>query len=284
MSTRDYSDIRPKIDYYASLPPPPPYTSSLYTVDDRKQNFPIDQLYDPYGTNEALVSLQNVKDYLLRIQSLSPMHDATISPTDKNTDIKSNPINNLDTPSSVHDTQQTNTMITDFSINEGLERIGTTLQQLIDEAQASLSGIPLVEKPSLPPPPPPASEEEDEEKSQGFANYSYQYVQKRYMQSQEKISVAFEQLEQSIQTFTTPPHNSRKKKPPSFLHYSKYLAVFGTVTTIVVMLLSKYQNHAKPYKTLSILLFIISLYFKSSNSKESTIVNKLDKFIIRMLF
>ncbi|GAA5815063.1 hypothetical protein MFLAVUS_008569 [Mucor flavus] len=174
IGTRDYSDIQPKIDYYASLPPPPPYTSSLYiTVNDRKRNFPIDQLHDPYGTNEALVSLQNVKDYLLRIQSLSPMHDA-ISPTDKNTDIKSKPINNFHTPSSVHDTQP-NTMITDFSINEGLERIGTTLQQLIDEAQASLSGIPL-EKPSPPPLPSPSSEEEEKNTSQGIANYSYQYI------------------------------------------------------------------------------------------------------------
>lgn len=196
------------------------------------------------------------------------------SPTDKNTDIKANPINNFHTPSSVHDTQP-NTMITDFSINEGLERIGTTLQQLIDEAQASLSGIPL-EKPSLP----PSSEEEEKNTSQGFANYSYQYVQKRYMQSQEKISVAFEQLEQSIQSMTfitAKSHNSRK---PPFLHYSKYFAVFGT---IMVILLSKYRKHAKPYKTISILLFIISLYFKSI-SKESTIIDTLDKFIIRMLF
>lgn len=172
-------------------------------------------------------------------------------------------------------------MITDFSINEGLERIGTTLQQLIDEAQASLSGIPL-EKPSPPPLPSPSSEEEEKNTSQGIANYSYQYVQKRYMQSQEKISVAFEQLEQSIQsmTFTAKSHNSRK---PPFLYYSKYMAVFGTITTIVVILLSKYQKHTKPYKTMSILLFIISLYFKSI-SKESMIINRLDKFIIRMLF
>lgn len=42
--------------------------------------------------------------------------------------------------------------MTEFSMNEGLERIGNSLQQLIREAQASLSPLPL---------PPPEEEEEE---------------------------------------------------------------------------------------------------------------------------
>jgi hypothetical protein len=96
-------------------------------------------------------------------------------------------------------------MSNDTSINEGLERIGLSLQQLIDQAQESLSKKPSsshspYQQPSTSPPPFP--QDENTEKAppvEGFVNYSYQFVQRRYIQSQEKLIVAIEQLEQSIQ-------------------------------------------------------------------------------------
>lgn len=140
-------------------------------------------------------------------------------------------------------------MSNDSSINEGLERIGISLQQLIQEAQASLSKIPSHSAsqsqqqhfntvPSSPPSSAVVSQNDTSteetaisiEEQGGFANYSYQYVQKRYLQSQEKLTVAIEQLEHSIQNLTFATNHNKNNTSINHTKHHHYVNISSSST------------------------------------------------------
>lgn len=137
-------------------------------------------------------------------------------------------------------------MTTDLSMNEGLERIGTTLQQLIDEAKASLSRI---EKPCI------SVTMMEEEKSKVVMDTTKQqnYVEKRYMQ-EKKISVAFEQLEQSIDKLKIIPRNNRTTKNTK--------KTCQRMIQLCIFLFSKYKAKVSQ---LMILLFTVCFQKRISN-------------------
>lgn len=97
---------------------------------------------------------------------------------------KSN-INNFNTSSPSPFTEQNNSSSESNTMNDSLERIGTSLQLLIEEAQASLLTT-------------SGAQQHQQSEAENIVDYSYRYVQHNYIQSQEKITLAIEKLEQSI--------------------------------------------------------------------------------------
>lgn len=209
---------------------------------------------------------------------------------------------------------------TDILINEGLERIGHSLQQLIHEAQASLTKKPSQRQQKRPQTQPLVTDAKASEPS-----HSQHYILKRYSQSQEKISVAMEQLEQSIQsmslsdivsdevpvnsTITTVEHHHKRrpdnsstascsKRPPSNDDESKLmrfiksrlwrLFIASTAATLFVSVyyFISYQRKKRTllqYDTvISVTLFIISFYLKKISKKR--MMTPIDKFLVRSTF
>lgn len=113
-------------------------------------------------------------------------------------------INNIIMPSFYsspeHQSSSSNSS-TDALINEGLERIGHSLQQLIQEAQASLTKIPSQQQKRPQPQPHPLAAHADMKAPESIST-SHHIHRLRYSQSQEKITVAMEQLEQSIRSMS----------------------------------------------------------------------------------
>ncbi|CAO3608783.1 unnamed protein product [Mucor hiemalis] len=201
-------------DNYSNLPPPP-YTksssassSSSSTVNNSAQaaanNINGEEFVEEslHGiTSEPLAALQHIKDYFTRLKDQSFIGPTTHENSSDNTDNDPNDsrsmitINNIIMPSLRSPPHEPSG--TDILINEGLERIGHSLQQLIHEAQASLTKKPSQRQQKRPQTQPLVTDAKASEPS-----HSQHYILKRYSQSQEKISVAMEQLEQSIQSMS----------------------------------------------------------------------------------
>lgn len=107
------------------------------------------------------------------------------STTDIYTENTKSNINNFNTSSSSPFTKQNNSSSESNTMNDSLERIGTSLQLLIEEAQASLLTT-------------SGAQQHQQSEAENIVDYSYRYVQHNYTQSQEKITLAIEKLEQSI--------------------------------------------------------------------------------------
>lgn len=179
----------------------------------------------------------------------------------------------------------------DVYINEGLERIGVSLQQLIDEAQASL----LVQQNTT-----SSSYEYIATTTESIANSSLQYIQNRYLKSQEKISIALEQLDQSIQTFSSPNTTTTKHhyyepriKRPSFSPKPFKTKLLGLFLTLLLSSLSLYsnRNNNNNNRTLSTLksnmislsILAISFYYRKKNPRKTNMIQTLDTCLVRLL-
>lgn len=97
-------------------------------------------------------------------------------------------------------------------MNDSLERIGTSLQLLIQEAQASLL---TTSTPQL-----------QQQETETIVDYSYRYVQHGYIQSQEKLALAIEKLEQSIHNivYTASMQQQAIKNYYTTTHHHHYYA------------------------------------------------------------
>lgn len=112
-------------------------------------------------------------------------------------------------------------------VNDSLERIGHSLQKLIDQAEASLLATDNCEKNKPYPyrryasPTRIISHYTDQTKS--LADYSHRRIQQGYAQSQERLTAVIEQLEQSIQTMLYSKKQDSKDGTPeklnSVMHY-----------------------------------------------------------------
>ncbi|KAI8642462.1 hypothetical protein BD408DRAFT_443503 [Parasitella parasitica] len=91
-------------------------------------------------------------------------------------------------------------------MNDSLERIGTSLQLLIEEAQASL----LTPSTSTPPP---------QQQIENIVDCSYRHVQHGYIQSQEHLALAINKLEQSIHRVV---HTANKQQQAIHNHYTTH--------------------------------------------------------------
>ncbi|CEP07384.1 hypothetical protein [Parasitella parasitica] len=166
-------------DFKFISPPPPPYSKLSISEDDCAMTSNCNKIKQEAAL-PPLTNVRDAKEHISRLKMLSPLHALKRNKTSytENTASISNIINA--SPSSPFMEQnKSNTM------NDSLERIGTSLQQLIEEAQASLS-IPS----TLTPP---------QQEAENIVDYSYRYVQHGYMQSQEQLALAISKLEQSIQ-------------------------------------------------------------------------------------
>ena len=181
------------------------------------------------------------------------------------------------TAPSFHHPENNNTDgVAEISFNEGLERIGTSLQQLIEEAQKS-----LLKKPS----------QNQQTTTDTFVNYSYHYIQTRYTQSQERLVVAMEELEQSLQNLAYTPtiimnhHHSHTtttcSSPPTCPKRRRFANQWPRICliTLAVLFYSFYspQSNLK-YDALSLALVIISFY----RQRPRMIISTLDKLIMRL--
>jgi hypothetical protein len=173
-------------------------------------------------------------------------------------------------------------------MNESLERIGTSLQKLIEEAQASLVN-------------PQQSNNEDDtiterNKTSSLSDYSYQYIQNRYIQSQEKLGLALDQLEKSIQYIPTmimtkedhyyhhhhtPSHNNEPAKTPK-RPFKIPWATLGLVIVLLVYSLQRPKSTTKyQHIHVSLLLLLISSFYRRVRLKHH-IINPIDYCILRL--
>lgn len=97
-------------------------------------------------------------------------------------------------------------------MNDSLERIGTSLQLLIEEAQASLLTT--------------STQQLQQQDTETIVDYSYRYVQHGYAQSQEKLALAIEKLEQSIHSviYTASMQQQTIKNYYTTTHHHHYYA------------------------------------------------------------
>lgn len=97
-------------------------------------------------------------------------------------------------------------------MNDSLERIGTSLQLLIQEAQASLLTT--------------STQQLQQQETETIVDYSYRYVQHGYIQSQEKLALAIEKLEQSIHNivYTASMQQQAIKNYYTTTHHHHYYA------------------------------------------------------------
>lgn len=177
------------------------------------------------------------------------------------------------------------------TMNDSLERIGTSLQLLIEEAQASLLTT--------------SSHQLQPQETETIVDYSYRYVQHGYLQSQEKLALAIEKLEQSIHSvvytasmqqqtiknyYTTTHHHhyyaattypsstssvSSSSQPAPSFDRSK-LWIMGMVLIFIGYSLQPYYKiqHAKA----SILLLVLAS--KSQTTKR--IISWIDRLVIHL--
>lgn len=213
-------------DMYSNLPPPP-YTksspsSSSSTVNNSAQAAASKNNRDnsneetffaensAHGiTSEPLAALQHIKDYFTRLKDQSftglithenSSDNNNLTDTDPADENRSTiTINNIIMPS-FRSSPEHQPSSTDMLINEGLERIGHSLQQLIYEAQASLTKIPSQQQKRPQPQPLPFATHADMKSQESMSSHHIHRL--RYSQSQEKITVAMEQLEQSIRSMS----------------------------------------------------------------------------------
>ncbi|KAI8882721.1 hypothetical protein K501DRAFT_333852 [Backusella circina FSU 941] len=304
-----------------SLPntPPPSYTSSLENTRVFLSNIPINQLESTSSDR----TYQRVNGSVSRIQFPPPTPSNSM---DKSLDVHSklnnhsktaNQINipKTNTSSSINSFKRRNVIPAESSFNEGLERIEMSLQQLIDDAQESLKTgllgptnfVQQSQKWFQ-------SESEDENPNNKRAirsnrSSAFKRDQRLYRQSQERLNIAFQQLDESVQsmspktsrvqnkkdekkerkhsistTTTHHIHNVEDRDFPDKNDFSgrKYklwligLAIFATLCSI------------KPlYKLRYDVLFIalsVSLYRrrKRQQNKNHFVVNAMDRVVIKL--
>ncbi|KAK4515610.1 uncharacterized protein ATC70_010561 [Mucor velutinosus] len=176
--------------------PPPPYSKSTSSNDDAMLIKPKQAIET---TNATSLNVSNVKDYLVRLKSISPiytfkkrsrisaaMRERNIATTtDSYTENTKPSFHEPNAPSSSPFIEQNKSTSESSTMNDSLERIGTSLQLLIEEAQASLLTT-------------STQQVQQQETDTAIVDYSYRYVQHGYLQSQEKLALAIEKLEQSI--------------------------------------------------------------------------------------
>ncbi|KAL7318991.1 hypothetical protein PS15m_002168 [Mucor circinelloides] len=208
---------------YTSMPPPP-YSKSPSGNDGAALIKPK-QAIDT--TDSTALNISNVKKYIARMKNVSHSYASkkkiSISPsmlgrniattTDVYTENTKPNINDSNASSSSPFIEQNkNTNSESNTMNDSLERIGTSLQLLIQEAQASLL---TTSTPQL-----------QQQETETIVDYSYRYVQHGYIQSQEKLALAIEKLEQSIHNivYTASMQQQAIKNYYTTIHHHHYYA------------------------------------------------------------
>jgi hypothetical protein len=132
-------------------------------------------------------------------------------------------VNQINTPktsisSSINSLKRNNVIPSESSFNEGLERIELSLQQLIDGAQESLktgllgsSNLVQQSQKWF------QSESEDENLNnkrivRSSRSPSFKRGQRLYRQSQERLNIAFQQLDESVQSISSKPNTVQNNK------------------------------------------------------------------------
>jgi hypothetical protein len=179
---------------------------------------------------------------------------------------KSN-INNFNASSSSPFMEQNNSSSESNTMNDSLERIGTSLQLLIEEAQASL----LTNS---------SAQQHQQSEAENIVDYSYRYVQHNYIQSQEKIALAIEKLEQSIHSIVYAASKQQQaiQKYYTTHHYHYYAAKLSPSTSSPPPPLPSSAPSFGRNKLwiMGIFLFFISYsiqpYYKIRNAKTSILL------------
>lgn len=180
------------------------------------------------------------------------------------------------------------------TMNDSLERIGTSLQLLIEEAQASLLTT--------------SSHQLQPQETETIVDYSYRYVQHGYLQSQEKLALAIEKLEQSIHSvvytasmqqqtiknhYTTTHHHhyyaettypsssasvlsSSSSQPPVASFDRSKLWVMGMVLILIGYSMQPY------YKIQHVKSSILLLLLASKSQTAKRIISLMDRLVIHL--
>ncbi|KAL9545650.1 hypothetical protein PS6_008099 [Mucor atramentarius] len=185
---------------YTSMPPPP-YSKSPSGNNGAALIKPK-QAIDT--TDSTALNISNVKKYIARnIATTTDVYTENTKPNINDSNASS---------SSPFIEQNKNTNSESNTMNDSLERIGTSLQLLIQEAQASLL---TTSTPQL-----------QQQETETIVDYSYRYVQHGYIQSQEKLALAIEKLEQSIHNivYTASMQQQAIKNYYTTTHHHHYYA------------------------------------------------------------
>jgi hypothetical protein len=169
------------------------------------------------------------------------------------------------------------------SMNESLERIGTLLQQLIEEAQESLVN--------------PRHQAQFHHEDDLSTGKSLSYIQSRYIQSQTKLALALDQLEKSLQYIPTimmakesmtqehyyhpiftPNYNHAPPKSPFKMPW----ATLGLVLALLVYSLQRPKPTTKYHHIqVSLLLLVMSSIYRRLRLKHP-IMSIIDYCLLRL--
>lgn len=180
------------------------------------------------------------------------------------------------------------------SMNESLERIGTSLQKLIQEAQASLVNPQHIEH----------SPQDDvaERNTIRITESPYRYIQRQYAQSQTKLTLALEQLEKTIQyiptimmagestniddhgsaSSTTSVSSNPRKEPQR--RYKVPWATWGLMITLLIYSFYRPKSMMK-YRHIQVSLLLLStsfFYRRLKLNQQCPVINRIDYCILRL--
>ncbi|KAF1798614.1 hypothetical protein V8B55DRAFT_1577712 [Mucor lusitanicus] len=206
---------------YTSMPPPP-YSKSTSSHNGATALIKPKQAIK--SINSISLSASNVKDYIARLKGISPVSMSRsdmlsvkrernmATTTDSYTENTKPSIHEPTASSSSPFIEQNTSTGESNTMNDSLERIGTSLQLLIEEAQASLLTT--------------SSHQLQPQETKTIVDYSYRYVQHGYLQSQEKLALAIEKLEQSIHSvvYTASMQQQTIKNYYTTTHHHHYYA------------------------------------------------------------
>ncbi|KAL9537184.1 hypothetical protein MBANPS3_012008 [Mucor bainieri] len=185
------------------------------------------------------LNVSNVKDYIARVvyaiefgikcdENDRNIATTTTTTTDSYTENTRPSIHGLNASSSSPFIEQNKSTSENSSttMNDSLERIGTSLQLLIEEAQASLLTTTSTSTQQQ-------QQQQQQQETDTLVDYSYRYVQHGYLQSQEKLALAIEKLEQSIHSVVytaSMQQQTIKNYYTTTTHHHHYYATTTTTT------------------------------------------------------
>ncbi|GAN04101.1 hypothetical protein MAM1_0055d03560 [Mucor ambiguus] len=163
---------------YTSMPPPPYSTSTSSNGGAAATH--IKTMSPAFFRLKSMSGLYTTKKKLGISSAMRQRNIATT--TDSYTENTKPSIYDTNASSSSPFIEQNKSTSESSTMNDSLERISTSLQLLIEEAQASLLTT--------------STQPSQQQEAETLVDYSYRYVQQGYLQSQEKLALAIDKLEQ----------------------------------------------------------------------------------------
>ncbi|KAI8989308.1 hypothetical protein BDB01DRAFT_848488 [Pilobolus umbonatus] len=269
------NDNDDSINYYIPNPPPS-YSSSIYpTVDD---HYTEQLIFIPINHPHVLQKksyLEHIPYSRVTLRFIRQYHRTAID------------------RSFSHDQSSRDENTSEILVDESLERISNSLQQLIDEAQTSLQTDHRRRSSSVS----TSTTTSDTPTDQPMeVDGSYQYIQHRYHQSQEKIFKAFQQLDESIQgiygSISTISDSSLytnrishgyktlftiRDRPDKGNKKTRYLlCFFGSIVAMVAYKLFPRRSHSY-----LIIMALLSIYRRIRKSRLDPVMNIMDRILVR---